>query len=775
MISKNCKYPIKKSRIYITENINKRKVVNISKSYLGKHEISILSKGLNFIPTSKEMKKLQFYKEVDHFKRNLSLKVFFNKENDGKNSQTNEPYKSTILEKIVRQQNKKPFEPPHENCILAFSEALKDEIENSRPSYFKSNTTEDELRAINNLANRSDIVIKKADKGGATVVLDAKWYENEAERQLNNTVYYKKVEDDDTKKHEQIIKSKLNEFVVMNQMDLKLAQQLTPCQSRTPEFYLLPKIHKDPVTGRPVISSTGCHTERISAYVDEFLQPAAQKLPSHIKDSGDFIGKVKKIGKISPNDILVTMDVSSLYTNIDNNEGIKAIEQNSTITSSLSKQMIQIITTLMSLILTLNNFVFNGMNYHQVKGTAMGTRAAPNYANIFMGWFEEKYIYKSCWMKHIRYYGRFIDDIIIFWKGDENELSSFLTYINTVHPTIKFTSEHSSKIDFLDITISKDIKGYLTTDVYQKPTDTHNYLQHNSSHPSHCIKSIPFSQFVRLKRIITDPVALRKRLKEYIEYFVNSGYPRKTLEKTAQEILKPSVEKQQKARVGDLPDLRFVTTYNQSLPNIKKITDKHWGIIQTNGKCRNALKSNPQIVYKKGKNLSNYLVRAKYRSGKGIASPKNGKGVTKCNKAICSWCKNVVECTEFTSRTTQKQYKILHTMNCTSKWVIYLCECKVHHKQYIGKSETQLNIRMNNNRNHLKLVKPKCKLVQHSKESNDCNFERDLTIIPIEQLDISRDNTRSLDEKKEALKRREIFWQKTLSTFTPHGLNKREG
>ena len=99
----------------------------------------------------------------------------------------------------------------------------------------------------------------------------------------------------------------------------------------------------------------------------------------------------------------------------------------------------------------------------------------------------------------------------------------------------------------------------------------------------------------------------------------------------------------------------------------------------------------------------------------------------------------------------------------------------MHHKQYIGKSETQLNIRMNNNRNHLKLVKPKCKLVQHFKESNDCNFERDLTIIPIEQLDISRDNTRSLDEKKEVLKRREIFWQKTLSTFTPHGLNKREG
>ena len=343
MIQKNCKKPINKYRIQVNNFLNKRKVVNISGIKLTHSETSILSKGLNFCPTQTEMKKQDIYKNIDDFKRKISLKVLFR---NTENSTQNNSYKSTNLDKIIRNQNKNPFQPPHEHCVQAYADALKDEIQYCKRNHPKQNTTKREMDALKRLSERTDIVIKRADKGGATVVCSANWYEEEAARQLNNSNYYKKVSQDYTKKHEDMIKEKLKEFSKSKLITEKLAKQLEPSESRTPEFYLLPKIHKKNTPGRPVISSSGCHTEKISAYADQYLLPAAKALPSHIKDTDDFIDNMKRIGKVNENDILVTLDVSSLYTNICNEEGIEAIKHNNTLTSTLTKPVINMISTL---------------------------------------------------------------------------------------------------------------------------------------------------------------------------------------------------------------------------------------------------------------------------------------------------------------------------------------------------------------------------------------------------------------------------------------------
>ena len=79
------------------------------------------------------------------------------------------------------------------------------------------------------------------------------------------------------------------------------------------------------------------------------------------------------------------MYTRSLYANIPNKEGIQAVE-----TTLIG---MRIISTFCSLVLTLNNFVFNYQDYLQIKSCAMGTKCAPCYANIFMDMFEERYIY----------------------------------------------------------------------------------------------------------------------------------------------------------------------------------------------------------------------------------------------------------------------------------------------------------------------------------------------------------------------------------------------
>ena len=162
-----------------------------------------------------------------------------------------------------------------------------------------------------------DIIIKPADKGGATVILNTGDYITEAMRQLNNEEYYKRVEEDLTSLHEQLINQCISDLINNGNLDMDTGQLLRPANSRTPIFYMLPKIHKPNNPGRPVISSVNSHTEKLSAYVDEFLRPLAQALPSHIRDTTDFIIRLKKLGRVPENSILATLEVSSLYTNID--------------------------------------------------------------------------------------------------------------------------------------------------------------------------------------------------------------------------------------------------------------------------------------------------------------------------------------------------------------------------------------------------------------------------------------------------------------------------
>ena len=131
------------------------------------------------------------------------------------------------------------------------------------------------------------------------------------------------------------------------------------------------------------------------------------------------------------------------------------------------------------MILTLNNFIFNGKHYLQIKGCAMGTKCAPSYANLFMDNFESKNIYPITNLK-TKTYLRFIDDIFMLWTGTLDELKNFEGTINQIHPSIKLTFEYSFKeINFLDTTIVISPNGRLTTKVFKKPTDRSSYL-HNT-------------------------------------------------------------------------------------------------------------------------------------------------------------------------------------------------------------------------------------------------------------------------------------------------------
>ena len=155
-------------------------------------------------------------------------------------------------------------------------------------------------------------------------------------------------------------------------------------------FYVLPKIHKDPSfwtvpnkvpPGRPIVSDCGSETYYTAEYLDYFLNPLSTLHPSYVKDTYHFVNIIKNL--VVPSDcFLFTMDVKSLNTNIPIYAGIncKKIFYKLPDPKRPDKQLLQ----LLNINLSKNDFMFNDQFYLQIKGTAMGKKIAPAYANIFM-------------------------------------------------------------------------------------------------------------------------------------------------------------------------------------------------------------------------------------------------------------------------------------------------------------------------------------------------------------------------------------------------------
>ena len=247
------------------------------------------------------------------------------------------------------------------------------------------------------------------------------------------------------------------------------------------------------------------------------------KLPSYIKDTTHFLRKLDDLKELPPGSVLVTLDVSSLYTNIPHKEKIEACRKalNSSGHLSHSHLKTESICDLIRMILTMNNFEFDNNHFIQLHGTAMGTRMAPAYTNLFMGDLEEKLLAQFPLKPYL--WWRYIDDIFMVWTHREDKLEDFINHINSLHSTIKFTHEFSkSHISFLDVTVSLDNNNTISTDLFVKSTDIHQYLLHTSCHPSH-IKNLYLSASLCVFIVSAPPLRnLNKEPMNYLNSYANA-------------------------------------------------------------------------------------------------------------------------------------------------------------------------------------------------------------------------------------------------------------
>ena len=158
---------------------------------------------------------------------------------------------------------------------------------------------------------------------------------------------------------------------------------------------------------------------------------------------------------------------------------------------------------------------------------------------------------------------------------------------------MKFTAEISAtKADFLDTTVYRNDDGSLWTDLFCKPTDTHSYLRYESSHPPHCKRSLPYSQFLRLRRICSREEDFTKHAKNMKSHFIGRGYPEQILDDSLEKVkllsrkslLTPkTIPTKTTQSTGEEVTVYAITTYHPTQQAFHKIIDSNLNLLDSPG------------------------------------------------------------------------------------------------------------------------------------------------------------------------------------------------
>ncbi|XP_076299355.1 uncharacterized protein LOC143218195 [Lasioglossum baleicum] len=177
---------------------------------------------------------------------------------------------------------------------------------------------------------------------------------------------------------------------------------------------------------------------------------------------------------------LVSLDVTALFTNVPIGLALEVLDSRwdelKEHTTIKREEFIQAV----KFVLEANVFMFNGIYYKQVFGTAMGSPISPLIANLVMEKLEQDSISKLPF--ELVFYKRYVDDVITCLKPQQ--LQTVLDTFNSFHDRIQFTHEieNDSCLSFLGVSVLRD-GNKLKTNWFHKTSWSGRYVNFHSHHP----------------------------------------------------------------------------------------------------------------------------------------------------------------------------------------------------------------------------------------------------------------------------------------------------
>ena len=223
----------------------------------------------------------------------------------------------------------------------------------------------------------------------------------------------------------------------------------------------------------PIVSACGTTTYDTAKFITKSLQNYCGKTSSFVKDSTDFIKKIKHLSINPEEETLVSFDVSALFTSIPAPVALQVINSKIfTCTNFTNVCKILTVKFIKLLKFTITNciFCFNKKFYKQLQCAAMGSHVSLVIANIYMEYFESLAIPSSPTL--IKWWSRYVDDVHRAIRKDQ--VNKLQEHLNSIDPHIKFIIElpGTDGLPFLD-TLTKPTSNCIESTVYRKPTHTH--------------------------------------------------------------------------------------------------------------------------------------------------------------------------------------------------------------------------------------------------------------------------------------------------------------
>ena len=584
------------------------------------------------------------------------------------------------------------------------------EIEKCEPECLSTaeNLPQREREALRQLKKAEDIIIKKADKGNTLVVLDTPFYRDKLvlSDHLNTDTYSIAPLKADQKVH-----NKLTKLIEKhkNCLTKKEADYIVKREWQSSNFYVLPKIHKSKeiidkfkqtnteyvemtvpgdLKGRPITAGPKAPTRGLSELLEKILSPLVPRLKTYVKDDKDFLSRIPR--QVDYDCELISCDIVSLYTNIPHELGIEAVRYWVERYPELIPQRFTTEFIVESVLFVLENnfFMFDGICRHQVIGTAMGTVMAPPYACLSIGYLEEtrlepvilpRYFSREDCRLILEILMRYIDDGFITWPKRLN-LQHFIDALNSLHPSIKFTIERGEEgiinglrvqiLNFLDVLLILHLSGKIETDIYYKPTNSHDYLSYDSHHPEHTKKNIVYGLAKRIVEFVSNYDTEEIRMNELYKFLIACKYP--------PSVIKTGIRNARLQGPGPNPanktrTIPFVSTHssNYSSNRIVKRTNTLLNNL-TDDRMKTAFQESKVVLaLKQPPNLLRHLSKASFISTK-VLKPN---GIFLCGRSYCDICNFYLQpCTSFIT-SNGVEWTVQSHITCHSKCVIYFLKC----------------------------------------------------------------------------------------------------
>ena len=494
----------------------------INKSNSKKHKndnrfIPSISKNFSLLPTTTEIENKS---NNDNNSRDINYVKDMKKSID--NDNTNENHKGNINNMIDDYINE---------CMNSLEYINMQNIITAKDRFI--------LRNVNSILQKSNIIVKPADKNLGLVSLPLVEYKSLCNKILSDASTYKNIKDsnfvnvmikqlhDILNRHDRFeISNKQNNNnnnsnnVQLQYMAKSLLQLVQNGSYKIAgKFYGLPKVHKPVLTIRPIISAKSTIPYYTSKYLHNVLIVLVKKLPSVCLNNIEILRDLDN--KTLPNGAcILCADVKDMYPSIPIEYGLKAVRFVMSQFQYLMDQL-DFIIDLLAWTLHNNYFQFDNKFYLQIKGTAMGTPISVCYANITLYYLEQQVLM----FIHPIYYKRFIDDLCVICVNTiqaENIIIAF----NKQVPTIQLTTVTIGQAGiFLDMEISINaITNQIEYKLYQKEINKYLFIPPWSYHKRHIFTNIIKNEIKRIVLLNTCRINALNDLQRYRYRLKQRGY-----------------------------------------------------------------------------------------------------------------------------------------------------------------------------------------------------------------------------------------------------------